>query len=386
MFSYPEIPMNEIGPNILFVSYLSGIGGGEQFLYNLIIKLRKAGINCTVLLTSTGLLENRFKTNQIHTIITEFSNKKNLSTIFMIPLVILTICKIIIKHKIDIIHVNDVEFGKFASIAAFLLGKPVLWTSHGWWYSGILREIFYNCFFKRVVFVSEAVKKKYKYLGAKSKCSVIHLGVDTSRFLRSNVFELRKELCLPEGFIYISMVGRYQTIKRHDLFLSAARIVLKDTSNVKFVIVGANVFGVPEDEMNRISIIERVSSDEQLRNSVIFMDFMDKIENVYSISDIVVSSSDFETFGMVHIEAMSCQCAVVSTNCGGPAEIIQNHTNGILVRTNDAEEIAKAINYLILNESDRKRISIAARKRINENFSSGVMSLKYLDLYREIIK
>jgi D-inositol-3-phosphate glycosyltransferase len=63
-----------------------------------------------------------------------------------------------------------------------------------------------------------------------------------------------------------------------------------------------------------------------------------------------------EPFGKAVIEAMICSKPVIATDAGGPAGVIQDEVNGILVPTSDAEAMARQIVRLARNEDERLRI------------------------------
>jgi glycosyltransferase involved in cell wall biosynthesis len=77
--------------------------------------------------------------------------------------------------------------------------------------------------------------------------------------------------------------------------------------------------------------------------------------------DVFVSSSRWEGFGNVILEAMACGAPIVATDCpGGPHEILEDGVFGALVPVADVEAMAKAIRRAIDAPPDRERIVAAA--------------------------
>ena len=72
---------------------------------------------------------------------------------------------------------------------------------------------------------------------------------------------------------------------------------------------------------------------------------------IYSKSLVWIVASKSEGFSMPILEAMACGSVVVSTDCGGPRDIIKNGENGFLVPVGDVEGIAKKISELLENPS-----------------------------------
>ena len=98
-------------------------------------------------------------------------------------------------------------------------------------------------------------------------------------------------------------------------------------------------------------------------------------------SDYFVLSSDYETFGVVIIEAMSCGLPILSTACGGPESIIENEKVGLLSPVGNVDLFAHNLQKLSDTEYDRKYIRYYA---VN-SFSFEVLSQKLLDLYERFI-
>ena len=70
-------------------------------------------------------------------------------------------------------------------------------------------------------------------------------------------------------------------------------------------------------------------------------------------NDMLVLASDVETFGCVLIEAQACGLPVISTDCGGPSDIISPLT-GILVKPGSSQEITKGIKKMMLTFNNFK--------------------------------
>jgi glycosyltransferase involved in cell wall biosynthesis len=103
-----------------------------------------------------------------------------------------------------------------------------------------------------------------------------------------------------------------------------------------------------------------------------------EIADFYSRLDIFVLASDYETFGIVLIEAMSCGIPVIATKCGGPQEIITQET-GLLVERNNPSELANAINKMSENLERYNNTSI--RNYAESKFGKSVFLAKISDLY-----
>ena len=84
---------------------------------------------------------------------------------------------------------------------------------------------------------------------------------------------------------------------------------------------------------------------------------------------------------MVYIEALACGKPVVATNCGGPADSV-NNANGLLVEVGDTDAIANAMIYVIDNIEtfDGEKI----REDVLSKFSRKVVTSKMHDFYLQL--
>lgn len=108
------------------------------------------------------------------------------------------------------------------------------------------------------------------------------------------------------------------------------------------------------------------------------------IGDEYVDSSIIVMTSNYEGFGMVLVEAMSCGVPAVSFDCKcGPAEIISQHDGGLVVKNGDIEGLAEAIVKLMKDEELRKRMGENA-KRVVETYSEERVMGLWVNLFEEI--
>ena len=145
----------------------------------------------------------------------------------------------------------------------------------------------------------------------------------------------------------IIAVGRLANQKRFDRLIEAFSII-----STKFPIWHVDIYGDGQLHDN----LENQIKELGLSNRVIIHHFTSNIIVEYQKSQFLVLSSDYEGFGLVVTEAMACGIPVVSTDCPfGPSTIIDDGQTGLLSRM-DASDLAKKMEWMIVHETERKKM------------------------------
>lgn len=141
-----------------------------------------------------------------------------------------------------------------------------------------------------------------------------------------------------------------------------------------------NIYGNGEEEQ----WLKQKINDKNIQNSFFINTPTDKILEKYCDSSLYVMSSRFEGLPMVLLEAMSCGLPCISFNCPhGPAEIIENGVNGILVENGNIEKLAEAIEELIVNDEKRIAMGRNAHQSVQKYSPDNIMSI-WMELFNKL--
>ncbi|HVM07301.1 MAG TPA: glycosyltransferase [Acidimicrobiales bacterium] len=158
--------------------------------------------------------------------------------------------------------------------------------------------------------------------------------------------------------LHVAMVGRIAPWKGQDVFLRGFAAAF-DRGRARGLIVGAPLFG--EDEFERE--IRALADDLGISDEIEFLGFRDDVDTILADVDILVHASTLpEPFGQVVVEGMAAGVAVVASSEGGPAEVVTDSVDGLLVPPNDVAALATALQRLT-DATVRRRLSTAARAR-----------------------
>ena len=175
----------------------------------------------------------------------------------------------------------------------------------------------------------------------------------------------------------IVSVGRLNKQKNHKLLISAFKRVHEKYHDLKLVIWGeGNERDQLQDYINRLSLTDTVTLPGNSSNV---------FKEIYR-SKFFVLSSDFEGMPNALMEAMALGLPCISTKCpcGGPAELIKDFENGILVSVGNEDEMVKAMEYMLENESEAEKMGINAQF-VKESYSIDSICTKWYSYFNSVI-
>ena len=115
------------------------------------------------------------------------------------------------------------------------------------------------------------------------------------------------------------------------------------------------------------------------------------IRDIYSAADIFVCPSVYEPLGIVNLEAMACNTAVVASDVGGIPEVVVDGETGTLVHY-DADDtqsfekdLAAAVNALAQDAATTKRFAAAGLTRVKKEFTWDKIAQETVDVYKSLL-
>jgi len=98
-------------------------------------------------------------------------------------------------------------------------------------------------------------------------------------------------------------------------------------------------------------------------------------------SDVFLSTSRYEGFGMAILEAMAAGIPVVATDVGAVSELVEDGVTGWLAAPDDRQSLAILVSRLLEDPNTRTRLGLAGRRAAADRFSLARMVTGYADLY-----
>ncbi|WFQ78875.1 glycosyltransferase [Xenorhabdus sp. SF857] len=361
---------------ILFVITGLGMGGAERQVCDLADKLSDKR-NEVEIVSLVGSVVTSPKNKQIS--LRSLYTKKNP---FSLLFAFYRLRRIIKNFQPDVVHAHMVHANILTRLVRLITKIPVLIsTAHSKNEGGSIRMLAYrltDSLSDISTNVSQDAVDNFIYLKASSQNKMIPMynGIDTDKFVFSEFDreEYRKKLGIASDKILLLAVGRLTKEKDYPTLLTSFSHIIKNLP-AELAIIGT---GPLESELKELAQNLNVS------NKLHWLGLQHNVEKWMSACDIFVLSSEWEGFGLVVAEAMSCERIVISTDSGGVKEVIGNDYFIVPVKDNNKLE-EKIREIIILKDDDKKEIRSKNREWIINRFSLDASVKKWIDLYKKYL-
>lgn len=212
-----------------------------------------------------------------------------------------------------------------------------------------------------VTAVSEYLREEtLRYFDCRKDVKVIPNFVDLQRFKPFARAGLRERFC-PKGHCLLIHVSNFRRVKRIDRVLEWYKAIAEETP-ASLLMVGDG----PE-----LPKAEQTIKEWGMQANVHFVGRQDPVEELCSVSDMMLLPSETESFGLAALEAMACGVPVMSSDAGGLPELIEDEVSGLLVSEHgQARGIEKAIAILknpeLLNQFRKAALERASLYNITQ--------------------
>jgi len=228
-----------------------------------------------------------------------------------------------------------------------------------------------------------------------SKVKVIYNGINLKEYVKTDSVKTLDEYGIDRAKPYVLFVGRITRQKGIIHLVNAIKYMDPDIQ----VVLCAGAPDTPEIAKEMEDSVNVASKD---RDNIIWIEKMldkkDVIE-LYSHADVFCCPSIYEPFGIINIEAMACETAVVASAVGGIKEVVVDGETGILVPLEQqkvapfepvdpekfAKDLADGVNKVIRDKNLADSMAVNGRKRVEETFDWEAIAKQVESLYRSLI-
>jgi D-inositol-3-phosphate glycosyltransferase len=220
---------------------------------------------------------------------------------------------------------------------------------------------------------------------------IIPCGVDLARFQPQDMTHARQQLGLPaQPTPLVLLIGRIEPLKGIDALIEATARLRQQhpaLNDLHAVIVGGGSDAHPEQWNDEQRRLDRLRHTFGIANAVLFVGArpQSQLSLFHAACDAVTMPSHYESFGMAALEALASGRPVVATNAGGPATIINDGSNGLLIQPNNPAMLAEQLRKILLDPHFAYQLSGAARIRA-ERYGWSNIGCDILESYRALIR
>lgn len=224
---------------------------------------------------------------------------------------------------------------------------------------------------------------------------VIHNGIDPDEYQPVHRPDLLQKHGIDPDKPFVLFVGR---ITRQKGIVHLVRAIQHFDPGFQ-VVLCAGAPDTPEIE-NEMHLA--VEAAQQLRPGIVWISAMLPTEEkiaLYSHADVFCCPSIYEPFGIINLEAMACETAVVASAVGGIKEVVVNGCTGFLVHLQQqaespfepldpaqfSKDLAESVNLLMSHPEMRQSMAKAGRQRAVDHFSWSAIAKRTVALYQTLV-
>jgi len=246
-----------------------------------------------------------------------------------------------------------------------------------------------------IIAVSEAMRRDVLRVYPEippDRVRVIHNGIDTGEYAPSPGIGALRRYGIDPAVPYAVFVGRVTRQKGLPHLLRAARSLEPGAQ----LVLCAGEPDTPEIAEEVTGLVRELSAT---RERVVWITKMlprDELIEILTHATVFVCPSVYEPMGIVNLEAMACETAVVATATGGIPEVVEDGVTGLLVPIDQgpdgepadpgafAAALADRVNALLRDPARAAAMGKAGRRRAIEHFSWRRVAERTRDLYAEV--
>lgn len=234
---------------------------------------------------------------------------------------------------------------------------------------------------------AEQAQLRWLYRAGRRQIVVIPPGVNTERFNeRMSRARARETLGVNPGSNLLLFVGRIEPLKAIDTIFEALHALRERAPSLlrklRFMIVGGDPQSIHDQEMSRLQALSVKLGIDQL---VSFVGAKEQAELpiYYAAATAVIMPSDYESFGMVALEAMSSGTPVIASQVGGLQFLVRDQETGFHIPARESISLAECIMEL-LAEPSRTEDMGAAASRIAREYAWSRIAERLLEVFEEV--
>jgi glycosyltransferase involved in cell wall biosynthesis len=281
------------------------------------------------------------------------------------------------KHRVDVVHINELGWNYDFVFAAWLRRVPVILHVH--LPDTIYPKNLHRLVAKRVLLVSEAQKQAITNFDfIRDKTDVMYNAVDLERIAKGT--SIREELGVSKDDIVVGSLAQLRKGKGIDVLLDAARELIARHPRLVFLVAGRLGHGEEDFGREMMALAEAAEFQGRFR----FLGSRDDVPNLLASFDVFVLPTLAETFGIAVVEAMAAGVPVVATRIGPIEEIVPSGDLGYLFDQVDVPSLVGAIEHVLALPDRGRAMGRRGQESLQGRFDAASLSATMHGIYDRI--
>lgn len=358
-------------------------GGAKTHLFSLLDKLKNLAyvrVGCLM----EGVFYQEILDKDVDSVLFKQKNRFDLSVADLIA-------KMINDEGFDVFHVHGARANFVAEFVMKKINIPTITTVHSDYlldFDQIVKKIVFTNLNKRAlkkipyyIAVSDNFKDMLIDRGFRpNSIYTVYNGMDFSLVPKNptekHEYASKHGFTYDENTTYVGIAARFDLVKGVDVFIKAAGEVLKNRSNVEFLIAGDGV-----ERENLISLAKETGFPDKIR----FLGFETDMYGFLNIIDINCLTSLCESFPYSMLEGAAMGKPMAASRVGGIPSLVVEGETGMLFESGDYMSMAQKLIEMIDNPKATKEMGENIQKRATTLFTNDNFAKTHMEIYESII-
>ncbi len=358
-------------------------GGAKTHVFALLDALKKKA-DVKIVCFTEGVFYREILERDIQTELLLQKNRFDLS-------VVGRLVEMVQGEQYDVIHAHGARANFIAWQLKRHVDTPIVTTVHSDYlmdFDGVYKKLLYTAINKHALKKMDyyiAVSSEFKRMLIRrgftpNKIYTVYNGMDYSlpcEFVSKETFAARCGIPYDPDKVYIGIIGRFDKVKNHAMFLRAAKQVLAQRNDVEFVLAGE---GPLENNL------KNYCKENGIADKVHFVGFIKDIYSFIHFIDINTLTSFSESFPYVLLEGAKMSKPTVCSAVGGIPDLILEGETGMLVPSDDDAALGRKLLELIDQPQLREELGKNLHELAVSHFSNEHLAETHMQLYQAILR
>ena len=376
---------------ILFVITKSVWGGAQKYVYDLATNIPRDVFEPVVALAGHGPLAERLRESNVP--VYEISSLQRSINPFKDIIACVSLLRLFVRLRPDIVHANSSKAGGLAGIAVFIYNVfhtkkiRLIFTAHGWafhevrprWQQVVIKfasRLTALCA-DTVITVSEydrqsALKNR---IAPQRKLTTIHIG---TRPISCKTRAEAQHTLLASGHpLVIGSIGEWNANMGWDILLAGFEKIQKKFPQAHLVMIGSG-------ENTDKELVYRYIKTHHLSTAVTTHEYIKDAALYLNAFDIFAYPARKAGLPYALLEAGLAELPVIATSVGGIPEIITNGISGLLIQPDSSQELSVALQKVIGDHPQARNFGSSLKRQVQTLFSFKNMVETTLTVYSSL--